>query len=265
MSCGLCQGGAVRWDPQQYGQFAAERARPFLDLISRIEAASPARVVDLGCGSGELTALLADRWPSALVEGIDSSEEMISSAAPHDRVTLRVGDVSSWTPPPDVDVLVSNATLQWVPTHRELLATWAAALPSDGWLAFQVPGNFDSFSHTLMRSLAESRRWASSLTGILRHEDTVGTPEEYAGLLLSAGLQADVWETTYVHVLTGPDPVLEWLRGTALRPIMTALPSPSYALFEDEFAGQLRTAYPATAHGTLFPFRRIFAVTHRTP
>jgi trans-aconitate 2-methyltransferase len=166
-------------------------------------------------------------------------------------------------PPPDADVVVSNATLHWVPTHRSLVTRWGAALPADGWLAFQVPGNFGSFSHTLMRSLAESQRWASSLTGILRHDDTVGTPEEYAGLLLAAGLHADVWETTYVHVLSGPDPVLEWLRGTALRPIMTALPPASYALFEEEFAVQLRQAYPPTEHGTLFPFRRIFAVGHR--
>jgi trans-aconitate 2-methyltransferase len=253
----------VRWDPQQYGQFADERTRPFRDLLNRIGAESPRRVVDLGCGSGDLTALLAQRWPAAVIEGIDSSEEMIASGSAHPQVTLHVGDVTSWTPAGDVDVVVSNATLQWVPTHRELLASWAAALPANGWLAFEVPGNFGSFSHTLMRSLAESRRWASSLTGILRHEDAVGTPEQYAGILLAAGLVADVWETTYVHVLQGPDPVLEWVRGTALRPVMAALPPQSYALFEAEFAEQLRNAYPATPAGTLFPFRRIFAVGHR--
>jgi trans-aconitate 2-methyltransferase len=259
----LCKGDQVRWDPQQYGQFAQERARPFFDLIDRIGAESPRRVVDLGCGSGALTALLAERWPGASVEGIDSSAEMISAATPHERVTVRVGDVEAWAPAPDTDVVISNATLQWVPSHRELLPTWAAALPPGGWLAFQVPGNFGSFSHTLMRSLAESRRWASSLTGILRGEDSVGTPEQYAGLLLAAGLTVDAWETTYVHVLQGPDAVLEWLRGTALRPVLAALPAPSYALFEAEFAEQLRAAYPATAHGTLFPFRRIFAVATR--
>jgi trans-aconitate 2-methyltransferase len=253
----------VRWDPRQYGRFAGERSRPFVDLVNRIGAEAPRRVVDLGCGAGELTALLATRWPTAEVEGIDSSAEMISSGSPHDRVTLRVGDVASWTPPADADVVISNAALQWVPTHRALLASWAAALPAAGWLAFQVPGNFDSFSHTMMRSLAESRRWASSLVGILQHGDAVGTPEQYAGILLAAGLAADVWESTYVHVLQGADPVLEWLRGSALRPVMAALPPASYALFEEEFAAQLRTAYPATAHGTLFPFRRIFAVAHR--
>jgi trans-aconitate 2-methyltransferase len=253
----------MRWDPQQYGRFTDERSRPFLDLISRIAAPSPRRVVDLGCGSGELTGLLADRWPDAAVEGIDSSAEMIAAAVPRTGVTLRVADVTSWTPPPDTDVIVSNAVLQWVPTHRDLLRAWSAAVPPDGWLAFQVPGNFNAFSHTLLRSLAESRRWGSSLTGILRRDDPVGTPEEYAGLLLGAGLEVDVWETTYVHVLQGPDSVLEWIRGTALRPVMAALPPESYALFEEELAAQLRHAYPATPNGTLFPFRRIFAVAHR--
>ena len=255
----------MRWDPQQYGRFADERARPFLDLINRIGATAPRRVVDLGCGSGALTALLAARWPDAVVEGIDSSAEMIASASPHERVTLRVEDVTAWTPPPDADVVVSNATLQWVPTHRELLGSWAAALPADGWLAFQVPGNFDSPSHALMRSLASSPRWASALAGVLRHDDAVGTPSSYASILQAAGLVADVWETTYVHVLHGPDPVLEWVRGTALRPVLAALPTASHALFEEEYAAALRDAYPATEHGTLFPFRRVFAVAHRLP
>src|SRR3954469_6024699 len=252
----------MRWDPEQYGKFAAERGRPFVDLLARVEADAPRRVVDLGCGTGQLTALLADRWPSAQVEGIDSSAEMIAAAPSGDRLAFRVGDVVEWDAT-DVDVIVSNATLQWVPTHRELLSRWAAGLPPGGWLAFQVPGNFDAFSHVLMRSLAESRRWASSLLGILRHEDAVGTPEEYAQLLLGAGLQVDVWSTTYVHQLAGPEAVLEWVRGTGLRPIMQALPPASYALFEGEYAEQLRQAYPATPYGTLFPFRRIFAVGTR--
>ncbi len=252
----------MHWDPQQYVRYADERGRPFLDLIGRIGAPDPRRVVDLGCGPGHLTALLAARWPAAHVLGIDSSAEMIAAATAGERLSFRVGDVVDWDPA-GTDVVVSNATLQWVPTHRELVGRWAGALPSGGWLAFQVPGNFDSFSHTIMRSLAESNRWASSLTGILRHDDAVGTPEQYAQLLLAAGLRADVWETTYVHVLTGADPVLEWLRGTGLRPIMQALPPASYALFEEEFAAELRQAYPATPHGTLFPFRRIFAVGAR--
>jgi trans-aconitate 2-methyltransferase len=253
----------VDWDPQQYGRFAAERGRPFDDLLARVGAASPRRVVDLGCGPGTLTATLTRRWPSAVVEGMDSSSEMIAAAAPGPRLSFRVGDAAAWVPAEDTDVVISNATLQWIPEHRGLVSRWAAALPAGGWLALQVPGNFGSFSHTVMRSLAESQRWASSLTGILRHDDVVGSPQEYAGLLLDAGLVADAWETTYVHVLAGPDPVLDWLRGTALRPVMAALPAETYALFEAELAPQLREAYPATRAGTLFPFRRVFAVGHR--
>jgi trans-aconitate 2-methyltransferase len=250
------------WDPEVYGRYADERGRPFLDLLARIGASSPRRVADLGCGPGQLTALLAQRWPSAVVEGIDSSPEMIAAAVEGPQLSFRVGDAVDWDPA-GVDVIVSNATLQWVPKHRALVSRWASALPPGGWLALQVPGNFGSLSHTLMRSLAESRRWASSLQGILRHDDAVGTPEEYAQLLLAAGLRADVWETTYVHVLSGPDPVLDWLRGTGLRPIMQALAPASYARFEEEFAARLRQAYPATPNGTLFPFRRIFAVGAR--
>jgi trans-aconitate 2-methyltransferase len=253
----------VRWDPRQYGAFGDERARPFVDLVGRIGAGAPRRVVDLGCGPGTLTALLAERWPSAVVEGIDSSAEMIAAATPGDRLSFRVGDVASWTPPADADVVVSNATLQWVPTHRSLVSTWAAALPDDGWLAFQVPGNFEAPSHTLMRALAGSPRWSTALAGVLRHGDAVGSAEEYAQLLLGAGLEADAWETTYVHVLTGPDPVLQWIRGTALRPIMAALSGAEYAAFEDELARQLQEAYPPTEQVTLFPFRRIFAVAQR--
>jgi trans-aconitate 2-methyltransferase len=221
-------------------------------------------VVDLGCGPGPLTAALAERWPDAVVEGLDSSPEMIERAqALGSRVEFRRSDIVGWSPPAGTDVIVSNAALQWIPGHAELVSAWARALAADGWLAFQVPGNFDSFSHTLMRSLAASARWRGALTGILRDGDSVGSPEEYAGLLLRAGLSVDAWETTYLHVLTGPDPVLDWLRGTGLRPVLAALSPADGAQFEQEFAALLRDAYPATPAGTLFPFRRIFAVGHK--
>lgn len=250
----------MRWDPQVYGRYADERGRPFVDLLDRVGAEKPRRVVDLGCGPGTLTALLAQRWPDAQVEGLDSSAEMIAAAQPAERLTFRVQDVSSWTVPADADVVISNATLQWVPTHRELLASWAGALPPDGWLAFQVPGNFGAPSHALMRSLAAT--WG--VADVLRHEDAVATPAEYADLLLGAGLRVDVWETTYLHVLAGDDPVLQWVRGTGLRPVLAAL-SPSDAdEFSAEYARLLREAYPPGEHGTVFPFRRIFAVGHRS-
>lgn len=256
----------MRWDPSQYARYADERGRPFADLLGRIDAPAPRRVIDLGCGPGTLTAGLAERWPDAVIEGVDSSAEMIASAAPltTGRLSFRLGDVADFAVPRDADVVLSNATLQWVPGHRELLTRWAAELPAGGWLAFQVPGNFDSPSHVLMRTLADSPRWGGRLGGVLRHDDAVAEPGEYADLLLAAGLQVDVWETTYVHVLNGEDPVLEWVRGTGLRPVLAALSDADAAEFSAEYGAELRAAYPAGPSGTLFPFRRIFAVARRS-
>ena len=254
----------MKWDPEQYGKFAGERDRPFMDLISRVGADAPRRVVDLGCGPGTLTELLATRWPSAVVEGIDSSAEMIASASTVAGVSFRVDDIEAWRPTPDTDVVVSNAALQWVPSHRSLLRSWAAALPSGAWLAWQVPGNFDQPSHELMRELATSRQWSGRLSSLLRYSDPVNSPSEYATMLLEAEWETDAWETTYVHVLPGRDPVLEWMRGTGLRPVLAALGDDTQRdEFEASYAEALRSAYPTGTRGTLFPFRRIFCVGHK--
>jgi trans-aconitate 2-methyltransferase len=255
----------MRWDPEQYGRYADERGRPFLDLIARIGATRPRRVVDLGCGPGNLTALLAQRWPDAVVDGLDSSPEMIERAQPLAGGNLRfaLADVTDWGPPPDADVIVSNAVLQWVPGHRDLLRRWAGAMPPAGWLAFQVPGNFGSPSHQLMREVAAEPRWRAALDGVLRHHDSVGDPREYADLLLAAGLTVDCWETTYLHVLHGPDPVLEWVKGTGLRPVLAALDPAEGAEFSRAYAARLRDAYPTSGDVTLFEFRRVFAVARR--
>lgn len=253
------------WDPAQYGRFGDERGRPFRDLVSAIGASSPRTVVDLGCGPGELTASLTARWPTATVIGIDSSPEMISraSALAGARLRFELGDIASYPPAAGVDVVVSNAAFQWVPGHREVIDAWAAALAPGAWLAFQVPGNFSAPSHELMRTLASSPRWASQLTGVLRHHDAVGSPAEYATRLLDAGWQAQAWETTYLHLLQGPDPVVEWVRGTGLRPILGALPEADAAEFEAQYRELAREAYPPTEHGTFFEFRRIFCVAHK--
>jgi trans-aconitate 2-methyltransferase len=255
----------MRWDPAQYARYSDERSRPFFDLVARVSAASPRRVVDIGCGPGTLTATLADRWPLAVIDGVDSSPAMIERARPltTERLRFHVEDAARWTMPADTDVVVSNAALQWVPGHVSLLQSWASALPEGGWIAVQVPGNFGSPSHVLMRELAESGPWSERLAGVLDHHDSVATPAAYAELLADAGLSVDVWATTYLHILGGSDPVLEWVRGTGLRPVLAALPPDEAAEFERTYAARVRAAYPATRHGTVFPFRRIFAVAHR--
>lgn len=252
----------MRWDPAQYARFSDERSRPFFDLTGQISATDPGLVVDLGCGSGELTATLVERWPSAAVRGLDSSAEMISQASAFDRLSFGLADAAGFDAT-GVDVLVSNALLQWVPGHRELLARWAAELNAGGWLAFQVPANFGSPSHRLMRELAASARWADRLAGVLRHADAVSEPAEYLALLAGAGLRVNAWQTSYLHVLAGPDPVLEWVRGTGLRPVLAALSPDEAAEFADEYAGLLREAYPARPFGTVFPFLRTFVVAHK--
>lgn len=249
------------WDPTKYLAFADHRGRPFHELVNRIGAESPRRVVDLGCGPGNLTVTLAARWPDATLEAMDSSPEMVE-AAREAGVDAHVGDVTAWQPEPDTDVVVSNAVLQWVPTHREMLRNWAKALPSGAWLAVQMPGNFDSPSHTSIRDLAGSARWSQRLDTVgLRGDLFVGQPEEYADLLVDAGCEADVWETTYTQRLEGEDPVLDWVTGTALRPIRAALSEPDWQEFRADLGAVLRTAYPTRPDGiTWFPFRRIFVV-----
>ncbi len=251
---------SVIWNPDQYNRFADDRSRPFFDLIARVGADRPRRVVDLGCGPGNLTAALADRWPAADVLGIDSSAEMIASAPERPRLTFELGDLRDFQPDADVDVLVSNAALHWVPGHLQLLRTWADALPSGAWMAWQVPGNFEADSHRLLFELARSSRWATQLADVPRFDRAVVPAAECAAMLLDAGWSADTWETTYGHVLSGDDAVLQWVRGTTLGPVRSALTPADFTEFEDRYAAALREAYPSRSGGTLFPFRRIFAV-----
>lgn len=249
------------WNPDTYLAFADHRGRPFFDLLARVGAQEPRRVVDLGCGPGNLTVTLNERWPGAVIEAWDSSQEMVAAARERG-VDARVGDVRAWTAAPDTDVVVSNATLQWVPEHPDLLMSWARALAAGAWIAFQVPGNFDAPSHVLVRDLAGSAEWRGLLSDIpFRVGKVVDTPAGYAGLLTEAGCTVDAWETTYLHELTGEHPVLEWITGTALTPVRSRLDDDQWQRFRTELIPLLDEAYPATPDGrTFFPFRRVFVV-----
>jgi trans-aconitate 2-methyltransferase len=205
--------------------------------------------------------LLKRRWPDAEVIGIDSSPEMVAAAEQDGGVTITLGDLRTWRPAAPVDVLVSNAALQWVPDHLALLPTLLEAVTPGGWLAFQVPGNFDQPSHALRRALAAGPRFAPYLAGVAVPE-AFGA-EVYLERLAALGCEVDAWETTYLHVLPGDDPVFDWVVGTGARPTLAALPEDVRPAFAEELRAALRSAYPRRSHGTVLPFRRVFVVARR--
>src|ERR1700724_532013 len=248
------------WDATQYLRFGGERTRPFIDLLARVGAELPEYVVDRGCGPGNLTVLLTERWPSAAVCGVDSSpqmveaaRELVAAAAPRSTgssltshapgLKVMLDDVRHWEPQSLPDVIISNAVLQWVPGHRELVVRWADWLADDGWLSFQVPGNFDQPSHAILRELAASARWRPLLRDVELNRQSAD-PAGYAELLATAGCEVDAWETTNVHIQTGDDPVLEWYQGTGLRPVLAALDTDRAGDFLAEYGTRLREAYP---------------------
>ncbi|MFD9392632.1 trans-aconitate 2-methyltransferase [Streptomyces sp. NPDC060000] len=254
------------WDPGQYLRHAGHRARPFADLLARVPdlPGGPPRIADLGCGPGNLTAVLADRWPTARVTGYDSSSRMLADAAAYAgaRLDFAHADLTTWAPAETYDLLVSNAALHWVPGHLDAFAGWLDGLAPGGTFAFQVPHNIDAPLHALMRELGNSVRWKSRLGQVLRHEDSVHAPGVYLDRLARLGCATDVWTTTYFHVLQGDDPVLDWVKGTGLRPALDALADDpeSRDAFVTEYRDLLREAYPSAGYGTVLPFRRLFAV-----
>ena len=277
------------WDPAQYLRFASERSRPFYELMARVGAENPRRVADLGCGPGELTAELAARWPDAEVTGLDSSAEMISAARafqasaaaadggsgssatapgarapaatgePVARIRFELGDLRDWQPAEPPDVIVSNAVLQWLPGHLDVLARWPALLAPGGWLAVQVPGNFGQPSHQILRTLAASPRWRPLLGDVPLNRQSAD-PAQYLDLLARAGCEVDAWETTYQHVLPGEDPIVDWYKGSGLRPVLAALDADQAAAFLAEYRAAAQDAYPRRPYGTVLEFRRVFVV-----
>jgi trans-aconitate 2-methyltransferase len=279
------------WNPEVYSRFQVERDRPFFDLIAQLPALSPRRIVDLGCGSGHLSAELARRWPQAEVTGIDSSAEMLSKAPRLGNLQFVQADLGEWTPSrlgpnlevPDGDVtgleitdaavsnaqpdlLLSNSALQWLSDHPALIPRLAAQVAPGGVFAFQVPGNFSAPSHVLLHQLRLESRWLERLGPPERGPESRASldPQDYADLLTPLGFGVNTWETSYLHLLRGPDPVLNWVRGTALRPVLARLSAPEVTEFEAQYGERLRQAYPERPSGTPFLFRRVFVVAERT-
>ncbi|MFL5346803.1 MAG: methyltransferase domain-containing protein [Hyalangium sp.] len=252
------------WNPAQYERFRDERKRPFFELLARVNAEAPAQVVDLGCGTGDLTLVLAERWPQARVTGVDSSEAMVAEAtrrAAPERVRFELADLARWTPSAPVDVLVSNAALHWLPDHPALLSRLVSLLAPGGVLAFQVPANFEAPSHRRIDELRAQPRFAAKLAPVRRgHAEPL---ELYEAHLSRLGLTVDAWDTTYLHVLPGEDAVLQWLLGTTLRPVLAALGPEESQAFLDLLKPLLRMDYPAAERGTPFRFTRRFVVAVR--
>lgn len=251
------------WDPQTYLTYASIRFRAGLDLIGRIPKTRYKTIYDLGCGTGHLTRILADTFPGAYVTGVDSSAEMLAEARREFPSFSWVhADIRAWRPQAAPDLIYSSAALHWVPDHQHLFPSLLRILNADGVLAVQMPRYFESPSHLELRDLVQQPRWRGTLEPLLLA--TVPSPETYWEWLSPHASDVDIWETIYLQVLDGKDPVVNFMRGTALRPFLTALSNEDGGRFLKEFAQRMAKAYPPRSDGkTLFPFRRIFLIARR--
>ena len=251
----------MAWDPAQYLKFADHRLRPAIDLLNRIEAEAPAEVYDLGAGAGNVTRLLKARWPRARVTGVDASEAMLAQAAAEaSEIVWQRADLATWRPPRPASVIYSNAALHWLGGHGRLFPELFAALRPLGVLAVQMPRNFGAHSHTAVAEAVRSGPWRTRLEPLLRPAP-VAEPGFYYDLLAPRAAVLDIWETEYLHVLDGEDPVKEWTKGTWLAPLSAALAEPERSRFEACYAELVARSYPKRPDGrTLFPFRRLFII-----
>lgn len=253
------------WDANLYLQFANERTQPALDLIARINLAHPRRIIDLGCGPGNSTAMLRRRWPESDVVGLDNSAEMIAAATqayPSEKWVL--ADAASWTADTPFDIVFSNATLQWLPDHATLFPHLMAQLAPAGVMAVQVPYCYESPLHQVVLEVASAASWRHRMEAS-RDTFTKETPSVYYDLLQPLTSHLDMWETEYFHQMDGPESIVNWYRGTGLRPFLEALDTEEEKRhFEQMVLDGYTRAYPRQKNGrVLFPFRRLFMVACR--
>jgi trans-aconitate 2-methyltransferase len=253
----------ITWEPQTYLRYADIRFRAGIDLIARIPKLDYPVIYDLGCGTGHLTSILADTFPHSKVTGIDSSLEMLSEARrKFPTLEWQQADITSWHPPTPPHLIYTNAALQWVPAHETLLPSLLSKLLPGGVLATQVPRHFESPSHLGLKELVMQSEWRTALEPLLLAP--IPSPDTYWRWLSPHARNLDIWETIYLQVLDGNDPVVNFMRGTALRPFLSALPENEAGKFIEAFAERMAAAYPPQANGqTLFPFRRLFVVAQR--
>ena len=253
----------MTWDPSTYLKYGGERTRAAADLLARVPLTAPRRIVDLGCGPGNSTALILSRYPNADVLGVDSSEEMLAQARealPHAR--FEAGDFETWSPREASDLIYTNAALHWAADPLAVTTRLFQSLAPGGVLALQVPQNFDKPSHIEMRTAAKDGPWAAKLEGVF--QPLMLNAHDYARALAPLGAGLDIWTTAYLHIFDGADSVLKWISGSALRPYFERLDDNERASFEANLAARLRKVYPPEPDGrTYFPFHRLFVIATR--
>ncbi len=254
--------GNPSWNPAQYLRFGAERLQPAIDLINRLDHPAPRRVVDLGCGAGNALPLLAARFPDAEVIGVDSSTAMLTKAAASGFGTEQA-DIAQWQPAELADVIFSNAALQWLPDHSTLFPRLLSCLAPGGLLAVQMPAMDETPARKMQAAVASHGPWADAVAGVTRVRP-VAEPGYYYDLLRPLAARLDLWVTEYVHQLKGPDPVMEWFKGSSLQPYLDAMDEVDRPAFLTAYAEAVRPHYPVRTDGiTLLPFRRLFLVAQR--
>ncbi|SDS54069.1 trans-aconitate 2-methyltransferase [Pseudomonas granadensis] len=256
----------MSWSAKQYVAFEDERTRPARDLLAAIPTADARTVVDIGCGPGNSTELLVQRFPAAKVSGLDSSADMIDAARQRlPQLQFEVAEIDQWAEAGPFDVIFANAVLQWVPDHATLLPALASKLSAGGSMAIQMPDNLNEPSHRLMREVATNGPWASRLTGAAEQRTDMASASQYFSMLRPYCARVDVWRTTYHHQLSGGAAgVVEWFKGSGLIPFLSPLTEEERAQYLQQYLAAVEEAYPALADGSvLLPFPRLFIVATR--
>ncbi|MGO4339194.1 trans-aconitate 2-methyltransferase [Labrys sp. KB_33_2] len=253
------------WNPSLYLRFEDERTRPARDLLDRVPLAAPTLAVDLGCGPGNSTELLAKRWPAAEVIGIDTSEAMLSEARKRlPSARFEQGDVTSWQATKPPELIFANAVMQWIPGHAALLPRLLAQTAPGGVLAVQMPDNLAEPSHRLMRETAADGPWAARLGNASRIRERILPAEDYYNLFAGQASSIDIWRTTYYHVLDDAPAIVSWLRATGLRAFLDPLDPEQQPAFLEDYTARIAKAYPPRADGkVVLAFPRIFIVVQR--
>ncbi|WP_293807236.1 trans-aconitate 2-methyltransferase [uncultured Bosea sp.] len=253
------------WDAAQYLRFEDERTRPSIDLLARVPLSDPKRCIDLGCGPGNSTELVAARYPDAVNEGLDSSPDMLEKARKRlPNLSFILGDVNTWSDAAGYDLIFANAVLQWLPDHEGLFPRLARSLTPGGGLAVQMPNNLNEPSHVAMREVAAEGPWAEKLANAKAERSAIGSFGDYRRWLIEAGCRVDIWQTTYVHALANLEAIAEWFKSTGLKPYLDRLTAEEQEDFLARYLERIAPHYPVESDGkVLLRFPRLFVVAVR--